>query len=107
MKKENCQRSATNLHDFELIEDSGRVETYYTSTLMTLTSPPYMLEVCTRCGYRLVTYTNNPDQREFARMHARDFLQPADWRYRVEYGEGSQGIKRSLQEERMALYEDN
>jgi len=86
--KYECQRSKTKLHDFQFIEEASRVTTHYHSNDTSVTSPAYQLEVCDRCGYRFVTYTK--DERtirsiEYARMHARDFLQPGDPRYRIEY----------------------
>ena len=87
--KYECQRSKTKLHDFHLIENVERTKTYYTSNNIEITSPAYQLERCDRCGYRLVTYTE--DERtlrsiEYARLHLRDFLQPGDSRYETEYG---------------------
>jgi hypothetical protein len=82
-----CPRSKTRLHDFNLIENVPH-ETVHNGAY-TVTSPAYQMERCIRCGYRYITYTD--DERtirsmEYARMHAKDFLQPGDSRYSAEYG---------------------
>ena len=94
MEHMTCVQSKSRLHSYEIVENcqgQDRV-THYPN--ITVTSPAYIKERCERCGHTITTITRDDGQpidvNAYARHHIKDFLQPNDWRYSIEYPQEEQ-----------------